>query len=64
MKKLLNKREVAELLNISINSIPRLQRRVPFIRVGRRVLFDPDDVARYIEASRVIPRHRVGAEGA
>jgi excisionase family DNA binding protein len=29
------------------------QRRVPFVRLGRRVLLDPRDVQRFIDANRV-----------
>ena len=29
------------------------QRRLPFVRLGRRVLLDPHDVQRFIDAHRV-----------
>jgi excisionase family DNA binding protein len=32
------------------------QGRIPFVRLGRRVLFDPADVDRFIKANRVEAR--------
>ncbi len=52
---LLNIREVAELLNVSVTSVRRLQRarKLPFVKVGGSVRFDQSDIASYMKARRV-----------
>ncbi|MBW1991956.1 MAG: helix-turn-helix domain-containing protein [Deltaproteobacteria bacterium] len=50
MEKLLNKRQVAEILGVSVHSINRIAREVGYVMVGRRrILFDPRDVEDYIK---------------
>lgn len=61
---LLNKTEAAKVLGISPASIPRLVRLkgLPFVRIGRRVLFDPRDIENFINNNKVkldITRGRV-----
>jgi excisionase family DNA binding protein len=60
MNRLLNNQEAAELLGISPFSLRGkvLRREVPFVKIGRRTLFDPADLAKFIEASKVQPRPR------
>ena len=52
---LLNIDQLAERLGVSIRHIRRLiaERRVPHLRVGRFVRFDPADVAAWLDDSRV-----------
>lgn len=63
MHKLLSNQEAAEILGISPFSLRGkvLRREVPFIKIGRRTLFDPNDLAAFIEKNKVEPRpKRVG----
>ena len=55
---LLNNDQAAEILNISPFSLRgKVSRReIPFIKVGRRTLFDPADLRAYIDARKVQPR--------
>jgi excisionase family DNA binding protein len=58
MDRLLNNDQAAEILNISPFSLRgKVSRReIPFIKVGRRTLFDPTDLRAYIDARKVQPR--------
>ena len=60
MQGLVSNSEAASVLGISPFSLRRkvLLRQVPFIKIGRRVLFSLDDLAKFIEANKVQPRHR------
>lgn len=60
MEQLLNNEQAAKLLNISPFSLRgKVSRReVPFIKIGRRTLFDPVDLKAFIEAAKVHPRRR------
>lgn len=48
---------LAERLGVSERFVRRLvdERRIPFLKIGRHVRFQPDDVERWIRASRVDP---------
>lgn len=50
MSQLLNIGQVAEMLNVSIPTLYRMtsQKRIPFIKLGQRVLFDPEKVAAWL----------------
>jgi excisionase family DNA binding protein len=45
---------VAELLNTSIRHIRRLvsEQRIPVVRVGRLIRFDPADISRWLDDNR------------
>ena len=60
MENLLNNQQAAEFLNISPHSLRGYVSRkmVPFIKIGRRTLFDPADLRAYIESQKIAPRHR------
>ena len=47
----------AEHLGVTDRHVRRLvdERRLPYVRWGRRIRFDPDEVARWLEAARVEP---------
>jgi excisionase family DNA binding protein len=53
-KRLLNIKEGAALLNISENTLRQWvhQRRVPIVKLGKAVRFDPEDLQKFIEANR------------
>jgi len=50
--------EAAPILGVSVFTVRKLirQRAVPYYRVGRRVVLDPDDLERYLRQHRVEPR--------
>jgi predicted DNA-binding transcriptional regulator AlpA len=51
-QKLLNESEVSELLGVSVHAVRtwRLQKKPPqFLKIGRRVLYRPQDINNFIE---------------
>lgn len=54
-KQLIDIHGVAEQLGVSERHIRRLvfERRIPFIKWGHLLRFDPDEIDRWIDASRV-----------
>jgi excisionase family DNA binding protein len=58
MQNLLDVREAAELLGISRWTIERMKalHKIPFCRIGRRTLYDPQDLADWVEAKKVVVR--------
>lgn len=59
---LLDVAELAAHLGVTERHVRRLiaERRVPYVRWGRRIRFDPDEIARWLEAARVetlVDRH-------
>jgi excisionase family DNA binding protein len=46
--------DVAERLGVNVRHVRRLvqERRLPFIKWGRLLRFDPDDVAAFVEQHR------------
>ena len=54
---LLTGEEVAQRLRVTSRFVRRLvaERRIAYVKVGRRVLFEPSALAAYIEANRVVP---------
>ena len=52
---LLNVRHTAVLVGLSEPAIRRwvLERRIPFVKIGTRVLFDPEELGEYIDQRRV-----------
>ena len=55
--KLLTMDELAERLGVTHRHVRRLvaERRVPFLKVGRFIRFDPAKIAAWLERSRVNP---------
>jgi excisionase family DNA binding protein len=53
--KLLTMDELAERLGVTHRHVRRLvnERRVPFLRVGRFIRFDPAKIATWLDSSRV-----------
>lgn len=58
MKSLWDIAQAAGFLNLPVTSMRgKVSRReIPFIKVGRRVLFDPEELRGFIEACKVTPR--------
>lgn len=53
---------IADHLGVTERHVRRLiaERRIPYLRWGHRIRFDPDDVARWLEAARVPPLRESG----
>ena len=58
---LLTIREAAQYLAVSVSTLYGWvwQRRIPFIKMGRALRFDPHDLAAFIEANKQLPRKQV-----
>lgn len=56
--RLLTAAEVSEILRIPRSTVYELarSRRIPFLKVGRRTLFDPQLITEWIAAQNVPPR--------
>jgi excisionase family DNA binding protein len=56
-QRLLNIEQVADLLGVEVRHIRHLvfERRIPFIKWGHLLRFDPDEVAAWIEDHRQRP---------
>ena len=57
--RLLTAAEVSEILRVPRSTIYELarNRRIPFLKVGRRTLFDPELLKQWIAQQNVPPRH-------
>ena len=55
-------KEAADFLGISVPTLRRRIRecRVPFYRLGRRIVFDTDELTAILQAARVAPRSENG----
>jgi excisionase family DNA binding protein len=60
MENLLNIADAAQLLGISRHTLNGWvsKRKVPFVKLGRRTLFNPADLERVIKANTFEPRRR------
>ena len=58
LTRLLTAAEVSEILRVPRSTVYELarNRRIPFLKVGRRTLFDPERLTHWIEAQNVPPR--------
>jgi excisionase family DNA binding protein len=58
VRKYLSKKELAEFLGLSVYTIDAWvsqRRAIPFIKMGRRVMFDLQDVLDWVEAQKNHP---------
>jgi excisionase family DNA binding protein len=57
---LLTIEDVAELLSVRPGYVRRLvrERRIPYVKVGKLLRFDPGDLEEWLEAGRVEPHPR------
>ena len=64
MRNLLTTRQVAEILQIHLNSRYRLvyQKRIPFTKVSGMLRFDPDALEKWIQEGKVEPKDQ-GSNG-
>jgi len=63
MKSYIDIDELARHLHLSKSQLYCMtsQRRIPFIKAGRRVVFDPEDIERWMNSHRV--EVQIGQEG-
>ena len=57
-KEYLTKKDVFKITGISIATLNRwihLKKHIAFIKAGKRVLYDPDDVKNFMNKNKVIP---------
>lgn len=52
--------EVASWLGVEVGFIRRMiaQRRIPFLKIGKYIRFDPDEIGAWIDRQRVQPERR------
>lgn len=62
---LLTIREAAQYLAVSVSTLYGWvwQRRIPFVKIGRALRFDPRDLAAFIEANKQVPRKGLSHSG-
>ncbi len=63
MEQLLNKKQVASILGLSIYTIDKWvseRKHLPFTKMGSRVLFSQEDVEKFIQRMRVAPIEKGG----
>jgi excisionase family DNA binding protein len=59
-RRLLDIAEVAETLGVDVRHVRRLvfERRIPYIKWGHLLRFDPEDIAAWIDSCRRAPANR------
>lgn len=62
---LLTIREAAQYLAVSVSTLYGWvwQRRIPFVKIGRALRFDPHDLTAFVEANKQLPRKEVSPLG-
>jgi excisionase family DNA binding protein len=62
---LLTIREAAQYLAVSVSTLYGWvwQRRIPFVKIGRALRFDPRDLAAFVEANKQLPRKELSRSG-
>ena len=62
MKPLKNIKFAADFLGLPVPSLRGkvARQEIPFIRLGRRILFDIEDLQSFVEKLKVQPRRRAG----
>lgn len=60
LAKLLSVAQAAEFLGISVHTLRGFvsKRKIPFTKVGRRCLFNPASLIKFVEENTVQPRRR------
>ncbi len=60
MQNLISTKEAAALLGVASTTLEmwKAQQKIPFVRLGRRTLYDPCDLAAWVEKNKVQPRPR------
>ncbi len=58
MQNLISTKEAAALLGVASTTLEmwKAQRKIPFVRLGRRTLYDPRDLTAWVEQNKVQAR--------
>jgi len=61
MKRLITKKELAQYLRLSVFTVDTCvsQNRIPYIKIGRRVLFDLADIDAWLQHQKVPPEKKL-----
>lgn len=62
-KSFLNKKELAVMLGLSVFTIDSWvseRREIPFVKMGKRVMFDINDIVEWIENHKIRPSSEEG----
>lgn len=61
--RLLSIAEVADALGVDVRHVRRLvhERRIPYVKWGHLLRFDPADIAEWVDACRRYPMNRPGS---
>ena len=59
-KEVLNKKELAEFLSISVSFLNKLmsEKKIPYLKIENKVLFLKSDILSWLESKRVILPHK------
>lgn len=62
---LLTVREAARYLAVSVSTLYGWvwQRRVPFVKIGRALRFDRNDLETFVESNKQVPRQEISTSG-
>ncbi len=57
----MNKKEAARLLGIKVGTLSDWvwQKRIPYVKIGKKVMFEPEALRRFIERGRVAAMERI-----
>ena len=57
MKKLLTIEETAEIIGFKVGSVYKLvcQKRIPYLKVGGALRFDPDELEIWLDKKKIVP---------
>lgn len=60
LPQLLDVKDVAEVLGVTVRHVRRLvaERRIPFLKWGHYLRFDPREIASWLEGARVVASQR------
>jgi len=57
-ERLISVKEAAKLLNISVHTLYSWvsEKRIPSVKMGRRVAFDPEDLEAWVNKNKIAPQ--------
>jgi len=63
-EQLLTIREAAHYLAVSVSTLYGWvwQRRIPFVKIGRALRFDPQDLQAFVDANKQVPRQEPSSD--
>jgi excisionase family DNA binding protein len=63
--RVLNKKQVAELLNVTVRSVDEWMKRgiLPYLKIGRTVRFKSGDIVRHLDETATVDHRRTSVGG-